>query len=334
MTAIQLSAEVIRKPLIKPFSIATGSRDFQDVLSVTLSDGHYTGRGMSCGVKYLGLTPQYCLPKLEKIRNEITSKTKRKDLLRMMTPNCARFALDSAFWELEAARNNTTVADILEITPKPVQTAYTIVLDTPHAMAEQAKAENWRPLLKVKLGGTPDQEIERLSLVRQAAPHSILVVDANAAWTRDQLKNYAPALGRYNYSLLEQPFAIGKDKTVREFNLDVPICADESFQSLHHIDRIAASYDAVNIKLDKCGGLTEALLIEKEARKRGLKVFIGCMLGPEETIAPAFLLAQKADYVDLDGPFWFKEKDPRVKLNADGLFEPIPSDIWGAGVTN
>jgi L-alanine-DL-glutamate epimerase-like enolase superfamily enzyme len=334
MSSIRISAEIIRKPLVKPFVIATGPRDHQDVLSVTITDGHYTGRGMATGVKYLGLTPDVCLSQIQKVQSQITDSTTRADLLRMMPPNGGRFALDSAFWELEAARNKTTVADITGLSPKPLRSAYTIVLDTPEAMAAQAKTESWRPFLKVKLGGSAYLEIQRMKAVRAAAPDCVLVIDANAAWTREQLAAYLPVLSELGYSLLEQPLAIGRDKGLMGISMEVPICADESFQTIHNLERVKKHYDAINIKLDKCGGLTSALLIEKEARKRGLDVFVGCMLAPTEAIAPAFLLAQKADYVDLDGPFWFKDKDPRVKLTDDGLFDTIPDDIWGAGLIN
>lgn len=331
MPILKLTAEIIRKPLVKPFAIATGSRDYQDVLYVTLSDGQYLGRGAATGVKYLGLTPDICLQQVKEIQHALKTTITRQELLTLLPPTGARFAIDSALWELEAARQKTTVAALLGIDPKPVKTAFTIVLDTPEAMAEQARTEAWRPLLKVKLGGSTQHEIERIHAVRNAAPKAQLVIDANAAWTGEQFSAYAPAIAELGYDLLEQPFAIGQDNQLANYAHRLPLCADESFQDLHDLDRAAKYYDAVNIKLDKCGGLTAALDIEKAARERGLKIFIGCMLAPTQAIAPAFLLAQKADYVDLDGPFWFTDKDKQVRLTDQGLFDVIPQELWGTG---
>jgi L-alanine-DL-glutamate epimerase-like enolase superfamily enzyme len=335
MTRLTLSLAIDAPKLVRPFVISTGARTHQPYLSVHLSDGRYFGRGAAAGLRYFGETPESLAAQIETVRATLEHGVTRDALLNILPAGGARAAVDAALWELEAARDHTTVGAALNIIPKPVASAFTIVLDDPDAMAAQAREESWRPLLKVKLGGSAEREPDRLRAVAQAAPSTRKVIDANAGWTVPQLGALAPMAASLGYELLEQPLAIGceTDPASRAALLlaaqSLPLCADESFQTAADFDRIDGLYQAVNIKLDKCGGLSAALAIRDAARARGLAVFIGCMLAPTVAIAPAHLLAQDADYADLDGPFWFA--DEPVSLNEDGLFEPIDPNLWGAG---
>jgi L-alanine-DL-glutamate epimerase-like enolase superfamily enzyme len=335
MTRLTLSLSIEAPKLVRPFVISTGARTHQPYLSVRLSDGTYVGRGAAAGLRYFGENPENLSAQIETVRADIEQGLSRADLLEILPAGGARAAVDAALWELEAARDHTTVAAKLNIMPAPVVSAFTIVLDDPAAMAMQARGEAWRPLLKVKLGGSIGHEADRLRAVAQAAPSTRKVIDANAGWTTAQLGMLAPIAASLGYELLEQPLAIGResDPEARAALLlaaqSLPLCADESFQTAEDFIRIDGLYQAVNIKLDKCGGLTSALAIRDEARARGLSIFIGCMLAPTVAIAPAHLLAQGADYADLDGPFWFL--DEPVSLTLNGRFEPIDPTLWGTG---
>lgn len=334
---LRLTLSVATPKLVRPFVIATGARTHQPYLSVRLTSGPHSGRGAATGIAYLGASPERLRDEIEAVRTQIESGIDRQALLQLLPAGGARAALDGALWELEAAQSGSTVAARLGLDPVPIASAYTIVLDTPEAMAAQARLDGWRPLLKVKLGGSPDEEETRLRAVALSAPKARKVIDANAAWTAQQLARLAPVAAACGYELLEQPLPAGSESRaeMRQSLVDashhIPLCADESLQTLADLDSLLGLYQAVNIKLDKCGGLTSALSIRDEAREKGLSIFVGCMLAPALAIAPAHLLAQGADYADLDGPFWF-DGEP-VRLTQDGLFAPINPAVWGAGET-
>ena len=327
-----LHARVVRRDLVRPFVISTGSRTYTDVLEVRAVDGPHAGRGEATGVRYRGETAEGMLTE---VRALDADGLDRNTLQTRMLPGGARAAVDAALWELDAARDGTTVAAMLGLKPKPLASAFTVVLDSPDAMERQAREEAWRPLLKAKLGGSPELESERIRAVRRGAPNTRLVLDANAGWTAEQLRDLAPVAREAGYELLEQPLATAEtprpsgEWTWGEWPM--PLCADESFQTADDFGRVASWASAVNIKLDKSGGLTEALRILREARERGLGVFVGCMVAPTVAIAPAHLLAQAADYADLDGPFWFP--DEPAELLPDGRFATIPPDVWGGGAS-
>lgn len=337
MPRLHLTCAIENRPLIKPFVISTGTRTHQAVLMLTLSDGSFSGRGMASGLAYRRETPDVLLQQIEAVREEIEAGLDRSELAQLSLAGGSRFALDSALWELEAARSSRSVATLLGLEPKPLASAFTIVLDDPDVMASQALQESWRPLLKVKLGGSPDQEMERIRAVAKVAPSARRVIDANAAWTPDLLKMLAPIAAAEGYELLEQPLPMGCEddprmqEALKQASQSIPLCADESFQKLTDLDRMADFYQVLNIKLDKCGGLTEGMRLRHAAREKGLGVFVGCMLAPTEAIAPAFLLAQTADYVDLDGPFWFPNEP--AELNDAGYITPINETVWGRGVS-
>ncbi|MEM9599379.1 MAG: dipeptide epimerase [Pseudomonadota bacterium] len=337
MSALRLTLSISSPKLVRPFVIATGARTHQPYLSVRLSAGPHSGRGAATGIAYLGASPESLHADIEAVRSEIETGIDRTTLRSLLPAGGARSALDAALWDLEAAQSGSTVAERLGVDPAPIASAYTIVLDTPEAMAKQAGQEAWRPLLKVKLGGSPADEESRLRAVAMSAPDTRKVIDANAAWSVDQLTRYAPVAARCGYELLEQPLPAGSEQraemreSLAAAAAHIPLCADESLQTRDDLALLKGLYQAVNIKLDKCGGLTSALAIRDAAKADGLSIFIGCMLAPTLAIAPAHLLAQGADYADLDGPFWFE--DEPVKLTSDGLFAPIDPAIWGTGET-
>lgn len=337
MNRLRLTVSVHNPRLKKPFIISTGARTHQPYLSVRLTDGPHSGRGAATGINYLGATPEGLLAEIEAVRSQIEQGLTRDDLINLLPAGGARSALDAALWDLEAARTGATVARTLGLSPEPIPSAFTIVLDSPESMAEQTRSEAWRPLLKVKLGGSPDEEEIRIRAVAMSAPDTRRVIDANAGWSVEQLDQLAPVAAECGYELLEQPLTrhCENESDARASLIQaakvLPICADESFQTIDDFDRIDGLYQIVNIKLDKCGGLTSALVIRDEARARGLSVFVGSMLAPTVAVAPAHLLSQSADYADLDGPFWFS--DEPASLTEDGLFAPIDPAIWGGGET-
>ncbi len=334
MTDLVLKVETSERPLIRPFIISTGSRTHQPVLSLTVSDGTYAGRGEATGIRYRGETVAQMRVQLETLPD--LSNLTRQTLSEVLPAGGARAALDAALWDLEAARAGTTVPALLALTPKPLASAFTIVLGTPENMAAQAKREAWRPLLKVKLGGSAKQEADRMQAVRTSAPNTRLVIDANAGWTAAQLIALAPLAADLRYELIEQPLPMFAEtnpeavEALKRANHVIPLCADESLQTIDDLERCAPLYQYINVKLDKCGGLTAALALQEAARSRGLGAFVGCMVAPSRAIAPAHLLGQIADYVDLDGPFWFP--DEPAELNSAGEFMPIDPSVWGAGV--
>lgn len=333
MAMLKLETIVEDRKLVRPFSISTGTRTHQPVLTVRLSDGHNIGVGQATGVTYLGENALILKDQVEAVRSEVEAGIDRDRLQDTLAAGGARYALDAALWDLDAKRSQTSVAQTLGLSPVPLETAFTIVLDTPDAMAEQTRGENWRPLLKVKLGGSATEEADRMRAVAEAAGSARLVIDANAGWSVAQLKELAPIAAELGFELIEQPLPAGSESdagvraALKNATTYLPLCADESFQTLEDFDRVRGLYQYINIKLDKCGGLTEALQIRDQARAEGFKIFVGCMVAPAIAIAPAYLLALGAEFVDLDGPFWMF--DEPVSLTKNGLFSPIAPNVWG-----
>ncbi|MEO8667978.1 MAG: dipeptide epimerase, partial [Bauldia sp.] len=240
----------------------------------------------------------------------------------------ARNALDCAFWDLEAKRSGTPAAALAGLPPlHPLETAFTISLGTPEAMAEATRAASGRPLLKVKLGG--DGDAERIAAVRTAAPGARLIADANEGWRSDTLIANIEACRNANVELIEQPFSADDDGRLADADWGIPICADESLHIAADLDRLADRYDAVNIKLDKTGGLTTALALTEAALERGLIVMVGCMVGTSLAMAPAVLPAQRAAVVDLDGPLLLaRDRSPGLIYEGSRLLPPDPA-LWG-----
>jgi L-alanine-DL-glutamate epimerase-like enolase superfamily enzyme len=238
--------------------------------------------------------------------------------------------VDAALWDLEAKLRGQRVWDIAGVpAPGPVVTAFTVVLDTPGAMAEAAAAAQDLPLLKAKLGSDGPGDLERIRAVRAAAPRARLIVDANEGWTVDELRQLAPPLADLGVEMVEQPIPAGMDEELRGLNLPLPLCADESCIDAATIAGLRGKYDAVNVKLDKAGGLTEALEMAREARRHGLDLMVGCMLGTSLAMAPALLLAGEARWTDLDGPLLLARDREHALRYENGRIDPPEPGLWG-----
>src|SRR5215469_1328500 len=315
-------------PLAQPFVLSRGSKTTADVVVAELHDGDSQGRGECVPYPRYGESVDSVFETLEKMKGAVFSGLNRESLQEAMPPGAARNALDAAFWDIEAKRAYCSVTDLLGIAPlKPVTTAYTLSLDTPERMGEAAAAQRARPLLKLKLTG--DGDLERVRAVRENAPASRLIVDANEGWTPAHFETLAPVLATLGVELIEQPLPAGDDDALAELPHPIPVCADESCHTAADLDRLVGKYDAVNIKLDKAGGLTEALQLAAAARARGFAIMVGCMIGTSLAMAPAMLIAQGASIVDLDAPLLLAA-DRNQGLRYEGsLVHPPNPKLWG-----
>ena len=309
------------------FTIARGSKTHAEVIRVTIERDGMTGQGECVPYARYGETVAGALETILALQAQIAGGLDRQGLQSALPPGAARNAIDCAFWDLEAKAGKTDAAAMAGITlPNSLVTAYTISLGTPEAMAAAVKAAGAYPLLKIKLGG--DGDIERLNAVRAAAPTKRLVIDANEGWTEANLVANLAHCQALGIELVEQPLPAGQDGMLATIARAVPVCADES---THHRDGLAAlvgRYDAINIKLDKTGGLTEALAMVADARALGLKLMAGCMVGTSLSMAPAMLVAASADWVDLDGPLLLKSDRPGGLRYQRGLVSPS-APLWG-----
>jgi L-alanine-DL-glutamate epimerase-like enolase superfamily enzyme len=315
-------------PLARPFAISRGSKTAAEVVIAEISDGDSRGRGECVPYPHYGESVDSVFKALDGMKGAVFSGLDREALQQALPPGAARNALDCAFWDIEAKRAYQRAAGMAGIGPlKPVVTAYTLGLDTPERMAELAATERARPLLKLKLTG--DGDVERVRAVRHAAPASRLIVDANEGWSERHLHEVMPALADLGVEMIEQPLPAGADEALARVPHPIPICADESCHTRADLDRLAGKYDAVNIKLDKTGGLTEALALMNEAQARGLKIMVGCMVGTSLAMAPALLLAQQASVVDLDGPLLLAaDRVPGLRYDGSTIYPPDES-FWG-----
>jgi L-alanine-DL-glutamate epimerase-like enolase superfamily enzyme len=315
-------------PLAQPFVISRGSKTTADVVVAELHDGDSQGRGECVPYPHYGESVDSVFEALEKMKGAVFSGLNRESLQEAMPPGAARNALDAAFWDIEAKRAYCSVADLAGAGPlKPVTTAYTLSLDTPEAMGAAAAAQRARPLLKLKLTG--DGDLERVRAVRGNAPASRLIVDANESWTARHFAELAPALAEFGVELIEQPLPADDDDALAELPHPIPVCADESCHVTADLDRLVGKYDAVNIKLDKTGGLTEALLLAKAAKERGFDVMVGCLIGTSLAMAPAMLLAQQASVVDLDAPLLLAaDRNQGLRYDGSLVYPPDPK-LWG-----
>jgi L-alanine-DL-glutamate epimerase-like enolase superfamily enzyme len=321
---------VIRQswPLAQSFAISRGAKTSAEVVVAEISDGDARGRGECVPYPRYGESVDSVVAALQGMAGAVFSGLDRRELQSAMPPGAARNALDAAFWDLDAKRDNRSVAEIAGLAPpRPVVTAYTLSLDTPERMAVAAQQHRMRPLLKLKLTGEGD--IERVRAVRRAAPRSRLIVDANEGWSERHLVEMMPVLAGFGVELIEQPLPAGADEALRSVPRPIPVCADESCHTGDDLDRLVGKYDAVNIKLDKTGGLSEALALAEAAAARGFKIMVGCMVGTSLSMAPAMLVAQRAAVVDLDGPLLLAG-DRAHGLHYDGstVHPPEPA-LWG-----
>ena len=311
-------------PLAQVFRISRGSRTEAEVLTVTLHDGAHQGRGECVPYARYNETLASVEAEIAALPPDIT----RKGLQELLGAGAARNAVDCALWDLEAKRAGKRVWELAGLeAPKPEVTAYTLSLDEPAAMEAQAAKNAWRPLLKIKLG-TPD-DMPRLEAVRRGAPNATIIVDANEGWSAEVYADLAPHLVRLGVALVEQPLPAGLDEALIGMERPVPVCADESCHDRASLPDLKGKYDVVNIKLDKTGGLTEALELRRAALAEGYKVMVGCMVGSSLAMAPAVLVAQGAMITDLDGPLLMaKDRDAALTYDEAGV-HPSAAALWG-----
>lgn len=323
-----LSVAVETFPVAGAFTIARGSRTEAVVVVATISDGVHTGRGECVPYPRYGETVEGVVAAIEATAPRLPDLLRPSgDAATVLPPGAARNALDCALWDLAAKRAGQTVAERLGLTPHPVITCFTLSLGTPESMAAKAAEAAHRPLLKVKLGGEGD--VERIRAVRAAAPKSRIVVDANESWRPSNLAANLAACADAGVEMVEQPLPAGDDLALLDIAHVLPICADESLHTSGDLGGLVGRYDAINIKLDKTGGLTEALRLKAAARAAGFKVMVGCMLGTSLGMAPAFYVAQDADVIDIDGPLLLaRDREPGITYEGSLVLTP-PTALWG-----
>jgi L-alanine-DL-glutamate epimerase-like enolase superfamily enzyme len=310
--------------LAEVFTISRGSRTEARVLTVEVARDGIVGRGECVPYARYGESLESVAAQIEGLPGGID----RAALQAALPPGAARNAVDCALWDWQAKRAGRRVWDLAGLpAPGPVQTCFTLSLDTPERMQAAAARNAHRPILKIKLG-TPD-DMPRLEAVRRGAPGATIVVDANEGWTAEVYADLAPHLIRLGVAMVEQPLPAQADAMLAEIARPLPVCADESCHDRHSLPDLAGKYDMINIKLDKTGGLTEALALREAARAAGFRVMVGCMVGTSLAMAPAVLAAQGAEVVDLDGPLLLAEdRKPPLHYDAAGVYPPEP-ELWG-----
>ena len=315
-------------PLAQAFTISRGSRTTAEVVVAEVSEGAHRGRGEGVPYARYGETVAGVVKSLEAMVPKVEEGLDRAALQEAMPPGAARNALDAALWDLEAKVSGKSVARLAGLEPPgSLTTAYTLSLDTPEGMGRAAAEHKARPLLKIKVTGEGD--LERVRAVRAAAPRSRLIVDANEAWSPEHFERYAPALAELGVALIEQPLPAGRDEALARLPHPIPVCADESCHTSADLDALVGRYEFVNIKLDKTGGLTEALRLTAAARERGFRIMVGCMVGTSLSMAPAILVAQGAEFVDLDAPLLLaRDRQPGLRYEGSVLFPAKPA-LWG-----
>ena len=324
---LALDAQEQSWPLDKPFRISRGTRTEARVVVVTMTDGQHIGRGEAVPIRRYNQSPASVLAQIESIKSR--QCLDRQQIQKLLPAGAARNALDCAFWDLEAKISGKRAWELANIPLAPeVKTSFTISLDTPAAMAAVAKVHATAPILKLKLGGD-DPDLARVKAVREAAPAARLLIDANESWTSDHYCKVAPALCQFGIELIEQPFPADADEVLETLDHPVPVCADEGCHTTADLPRLKNRYEMVNIKLDKSGGLTEAMLLTERAREAGFKLLIGCMVCTSLGIAPARLLASAADYVDLDGPLLLAGDRHHAVSYDNGRIGIPPRELWG-----
>lgn len=328
--SVKLTLSVEAFALRHAFKISRGTRTEAVVVTVHLSDGENSGWAECTPYPRYGESVGSVIQTLEDQRNILKEGLTRATLQSLMKPGAARNALDCALWDLEAKRSKKSVPQIAgNFNWKPVTTAYTISLGTVEEMAETTAKEAHRPVLKIKFG-SPEGDLERIKAIRLAAPQTVLIADANEGWTGENLQKHLNCCADYNYALVEQPVPAAQDEALRTISRPpLILCADESVHDRATLDRLVGLYDAINIKLDKTGGLTEALMLAHAAKERNLDIMVGSMLCTSLGIAPAMVLAPMAQFVDLDSPLLVREDRPVPIKIEDGLLFPPSPDLWG-----
>mgnify|MGYP000719336553 CR=1 FL=1 len=323
-TALRLEAHAERWPLAEPFVISRGTKTEAHVVVATLARGEHAGRGEAVPYARYGETVESVLAAILRA-GPVADRT---ELASTLPPGAARNALDCALWDLAAKESGCAASALAGLEALgPVETCFTLSLGSPEDMAAKARSVPHLRLLKLKLGGAGDAA--RMAAVRAARPDARLVADANEAWTPALLAPLLAAARDCGFELVEQPLPAAADGALAGITRTVPVCADESAHTAGDLDRLAGHYDAVNIKLDKAGGLTEALVLAAAARARGLRIMAGCMVATSLAMAPAMILAQLADWVDLDGPLLLaRDRSPAIEIR-DGIVSPPSRLLWG-----
>jgi L-Ala-D/L-Glu epimerase len=317
-------------PLARPFGTASGVVASVDIVVAEISDGDSRGRGEGVPLARFEESVESVVAQMEALKGAVSAGLDRERLQSVLPAGAARNALDCAFWAIEANRAYCSVAELAGVgAGKPVATAFTLGVDTPEAMGALAEAQRGSAVLKVMLSGD-GADVERVRAVRAAAPASRLIVDAEGCWGEAQLREYLPALADLRVELIEQPLPAGADEALAGLTGVIPFCADESCRGVGDLDRLGGMYEVVNVGLDKVGGLTEALALMVEARRLGLRVMVGGGISTSLGVAPALLVAEGAEYVDLCGPL-ILGSDRMSALRYEGRFiQPAEPGLWGA----
>ena len=330
---LSVTAAGERWPLHRPFRIARGSKSEAAVLVVTINstgpDGPVRGYGEAVPDPRYGENVTSCRAAIDRLAGRFTDGFEIEEIERLLPPGAARSALDCAIWDWRARAADCPVSELAGLpAPKPLITAFTISLDDPGRMAAQAREHAGLPLLKIKLG-EPARDAERLSAVRAAAPGARLIVDANEGWTPDCLEALCRQAAELGVEMIEQPLPAGEDVALSNIETLIPVCADESFSGDVSLAELAARYDAVNIKLEKAGGLTGALRALRDAQHFGMKILVGSFVGTSLSATPALLLGHAAEWVDLDGPLYLaRDRHPGLVIE-NGIIRPPGRGLWG-----
>lgn len=328
MTGRRLTARIERFATAGTFTIARGAKTHVDVVVAEIAGGVHVGRGEATAIYYRGETAESVLASVEGTAGAITGGADRQDIAALMPAGAARNAVDAALWDIEAKESGVRVWRRIGLAaPKPLLTAYTISLGEPEVMEAAARAAGHRELLKLKLSGNAD--IERIAAVRRGAPGARIIVDANESWGDLDIEREAHSLKPFNIELIEQPVPAGEEHLLERVRSPIPFCADESLHDMATLERCLGRFQLINIKLDKCGGLTEALVLADAAKAAGMGLMTGCMLSTSLGIAPAFAVAAQSQYADLDGPLLLAS-DRKNGLHFEGsdIYPPDPK-LWG-----
>ena len=325
----RLTVRAEQWPLKETFVISRMVQEQGEVVVVEIEQDGTVGRGECERADWFDANRKPVTEEIEALRPQIENGLDREALKRLLPAGCARNAIDCALWDLDAKTSGCPAWELagLAQAPTPVTTVFTLSLGEPEAMAAAARANGERPVLKLKLGR--DGDPERVAAVREAAPDARISVDANTGWSARQLRDYLPPLKDLGVELVEQPFPVGEDAALDGIERIIPIAADESCLDRNSLDGLVGRYDFVNIKLDKTGGLTEALELAAAAKAKGFGIMVGCNIGTSLAMAPAMLVAQLAAFVDLDGPLLLaKDRDPGLRYDGSSIAPPVP-ELWG-----
>ncbi len=315
-------------PLKSPFVITGYVFEETKAVWVTLEDDGCVGRGEAIGAYYRDENVETMVAQLEAVNEQISADLTQDMIQDLLPPGGARNALDCAFWDLQAKRAGQSIWSLLSVEPKPLSSVATIGIGSPEAMGEAARQFAQYPNLKIKLSG--DDPIARLTAIRAARPDANLIVDVNQGWSFDELQAYTPGAQKLGIAMIEQPLPRGKDEELEGFQSPVPLGADESCLNVSEYEAAARRYDVINIKLDKCGGLSEGLKLVQLAQRDGKGLMVGNMTGSSLSMAPAYVIGQFCQYIDIDGPLFLQQDIDEALQYGEGGMVSIPSPVlWG-----